>query len=141
MVNLFISADVEGEEIDYIRDQLFRNNLLVAPPTSEVISQDVNLILKDTNKKILGGLIGKIYRGCLFIDILWVDEVARGLGYGKQMLKKAEEIASRQQCKFIHLDTFSFQAPDFYMKNGYEVFGVLDGYPNDVKRYYLKKDI
>ena len=42
-------------------------------------------------------------------------------------------------CHLIHLDTFDFQAKDFYIKHGYEVFGVLDECPKKHKRYYLKK--
>ena len=38
-----------------------------------------------------------------------------------------------------HLDTFDFQAKDFYLKHGYEVFGILDDCPKGHKRYYMKK--
>ena len=41
--------------------------------------------------------------------------------------------------RLIHLDTFDFQAKDFYLKHGYEVFGVLDDCPKGHKRYYMKK--
>ena len=33
----------------------------------------------------------------------------------------------------------NFQAKDFYIKHGYEVFGVLDDCPKGHKRYYMKK--
>lgn len=42
-------------------------------------------------------------------------------------------------CKLIHLDTFDFQAKDFYMKHEYEIFGILDDCPIEHKRYYMKK--
>lgn len=44
-------------------------------------------------------------------------------------------------CNLVHLDTFDFQAKDFYLKHGYEVFGVLDDCPMEHKRYYMKKNI
>jgi hypothetical protein len=42
-------------------------------------------------------------------------------------------------CTMSHLDTFDFQARDFYERNGYELFGALDDCPPGHKRYYLKK--
>ena len=41
-------------------------------------------------------------------------------------------------CRSAHLDTFSFQAPDFYKKLGYRVFGAID-YPPDHRRFFLQK--
>ena len=40
-----------------------------------------------------------------------------------------------------HLDTFDFQARDFYLKNGYDVFGLLDDCPEGHTRYYLSKHL
>ena len=42
---------------------------------------------------------------------------------------------------FDKLKTFDFQAKEFYLKHGYEVFGVLEDCPADHQRYYLKKKI
>jgi hypothetical protein len=39
------------------------------------------------------------------------------------------------------LDTFSFQAPDFYKQHGYQVFGELQDFPSGHQRYYLKKQL
>ncbi len=41
----------------------------------------------------------------------------------------------------IHLDTFDFQAKDFYLKHGYDIFGILDECPQKHKRYFMKKFI
>jgi hypothetical protein len=37
------------------------------------------------------------------------------------------------------LDTYSFQAPGFYQRLGYEVFGVIHGYPRGYQKWFLKK--
>lgn len=141
MKELSIKTGMTKEEIEYISDQLYEFNLKTAPLNQDPIVKDIHLALKGDDNIIYGGLIGKIYRFCLFIDILWISEEQRGAGYGGKLLKEAEKIAISEQCKFIHLDTFSFQAPEFYRKNGYCIFGVLDGYPDGIKRYYLKKDL
>ncbi|MCR3956513.1 MAG: GNAT family N-acetyltransferase [Gudongella sp.] len=140
MSDLYIRTGMTEDEIEYIKNQLFHFNVSAAPPDQGALSKDINLILKDEDK-IYGGLIGRIYRRCLFIEFLWISEEARGVGYGGKLIIEAEKIAITEQCSFVHLDTFSFQAPEFYKKKGYEIFGVLEGYSDGIKRYYLKKDL
>ena len=60
---------------------------------------------------------------------------------GEKLLKEVEKIAINQGCELIHLDTFDFQAKDFYLKYGYEIFGVLEDCPEGHCRYYLKKKV
>lgn len=77
----------------------------------------------------------------MFVEVFWIDEQYRGRGIGTELLNKVETHAKDVGCTFIHLDTFSFQAIDFYKKCGYSVFAVLDDYPDDIKRYFLKKHL
>lgn len=74
-------------------------------------------------------------------DILWVSEEYRKSGLGTKLLREIEKIAVEENCNLIHLDTFDFQAKDFYLKHGYEVFGVLEDCPENHCRYYLKKKL
>ncbi len=41
----------------------------------------------------------------------------------------------------MHLDTFTFQAIDFFPRFGYETYAVLDDSPDGIKRYYLNKKL
>ena len=77
----------------------------------------------------------------MYIDILWVDEGARGQGLGTKLLEDAQRIARENQCTLIHLDTFDFQAKDFYLRHGFHLFGVLEGCPEGHCRYYLSKKL
>lgn len=99
----------------------------------------MNLILKDQDGQIYGGILGLIYRFALYIHVLWISEKLRGQGYGSKLLEEIESRARAKGCKLIHLDTWNFQAPEFYKKHGYEIFGILEGFPEGTKRYYLKK--
>lgn len=36
---------------------------------------------------------------------------------------------------------FSFQALPFYQKQGYEIFGTLDRFPDAHQRYFLRKTL
>ena len=82
-----------------------------------------------------------MYWQCCHVDYLWIDERYRGDDYGTKLLQKIEEIARENKCRFVHPDTLSFQALGFYEKCGYSVFGKLDGYPEGIERYYLKKEL
>ena len=77
----------------------------------------------------------------MFISVLFVEEQYRGKGLGTLLLQHAEQKAKAMGIRIIHLDTFDFQAKDFYVRQGYEIFGVLDDCPKGHKRYYLKKNL
>ncbi|WP_426453332.1 GNAT family N-acetyltransferase [Paenibacillus sp. S-38] len=129
------------EEARTVRAQLMAFNQLTAPTAFHAHSETMNFLLKDEDGSVTGGLLGRTYRFALYVEILWVHEKYRGRGLGGRLIAEAEEAARLRGCKLMHLDTFSFQAPEFYRKMGFEVFGVLDGFPEGYQRYYLKKTI
>ena len=89
--------------------------------------------------QIQGGLLGQVYYKGMHVQLLWVDESLRQMGVGSSLLKKAEELARESSCTLIYLDTFSFQAPKFYEKIGFEVFGKIENFPETYTRYFLVK--
>jgi GNAT superfamily N-acetyltransferase len=91
-------------------------------------------------EKIVAGLAGETYSGWLFVRYLWVSEDLRGQGVGRQLLAAGEDRARERGCYSVWLDTFSFQAPGFYRKLGYEVFAEVDWSP-DHKRLFLRKQL
>jgi GNAT superfamily N-acetyltransferase len=101
------------------------------------------LLLESRNAagELEGGLIGNIYDLWLHVHLLWVAEEARGRGLGSRLLAIGEEQARARGCKHSWLDTFSFQAPDFYAKRGYVAFGVLEDYPRGERHFFLRKAI
>jgi GNAT superfamily N-acetyltransferase len=103
--------------------------------------QSLCFILRAPDQEIVGGLIGATFWGWFHLDLLWVKEEFRGHGYGHRLLTQAEEEARRRGVKNVFLDTFSFQAPDFYKQHGYQVFGELQDFPSGHQRYYLKKQL
>jgi GNAT superfamily N-acetyltransferase len=100
-----------------------------------------NHVIKDDGK-VVAGLNAFLYSWkILHIDILFVDEKYRGKGLGTRLLNHVENEARTMGSTLSHLDTFDFQAKDFYLKHGYEIFGILEDCPPGHKRYYLKKYI
>lgn len=128
------------EDSDYIIEKLVEYNLSKVPQVQEVAYVWLNKIVENDDKEVVGGILAKMYCwNVIYIDALWINENYRGFGLGEKLLFEIENIAKKEKCYLIHLDTFDFQAKNFYIKNGYEVFGVLDDCPKDHKRFFLKK--
>jgi GNAT superfamily N-acetyltransferase len=98
-------------------------------------------VLRAPDGETVGGLIGETHWNWFYINLLFVKEDLRGQGYGHRLLALAEEEARKRGAKKAYLDTFSFQSPDFYQRNGYEVFGELQDFPAGHQRYYLTKQL
>lgn len=106
-------------------------------------SNEVRLcfVIYAPDREIVGGVIGETYWGWCYISLLWVKEELRGQGFGHRLLEHAEDEARRRGAKNVYLDTFSFQAPAFYKKHGYQVFGELRNFPSGHTRYFLSKQL
>lgn len=98
-------------------------------------------VLQENSEEILGGVISEVYWEWLYIDLLWVKEELRGRGYGRQLMETVENKAREQGAKNAYLDTFSFQAPVFYEKLGYQVYGKLQDFPPGQERFFMKKEL
>ena len=101
----------------------------------------VCIVIYGPNQEIAGGLIGEIHWDWFYINLMFIKEELRGHGYGHRLLTLAEDEARKSGAKNAYLDTFSFQAPAFYEKHGYRVFGELKDFPPGHQRYYLTKSL
>lgn len=101
--------------------------------------EGINLILKDIEGVILGGIVGKVEDSQAHIEHLWIDEAYRGQDLGTNLLQNFEKIAQAQGCEKVLVDTFDFQAPTFYQKNGYKIIHTLSQeYANYTRFYFCK---
>jgi GNAT superfamily N-acetyltransferase len=101
----------------------------------------LSIFVRDERGDVQGGLIGQMLWGWLYVDKFWLPDSLRGSGLGAAVLAAAEERAIERGCRWAHLQTLGFQALPFYERRGYEVFGVLEGYPPGSRRYYLRKTL
>lgn len=138
MSELRIVSDPQAPESlrQFVRDRLDLYNVAV---TGRSDWYPVAMFLKDASDAIWGGLLGDIWAEWLHVTFLWVDDCRRGRGFGRQLLLAGERYAVERGCHDAHLSTFSFQAPAFYRRLGYEVFGTLDGHPPGHMHYFLRK--
>jgi GNAT superfamily N-acetyltransferase len=97
--------------------------------------------IKDSLNQIKGGCSGYIYYGCLYVDLLWVDESLRGKQYGTQLMKNAEKLAHANHCNFIATNTMDFEALDFYKKLGFEIEFEKKGFEKHSSMYFLRKNL
>ena len=101
----------------------------------------LSIYVKDDGGKLIGGMTAFLSWNYLEIKYLWVDEVHRGQGLAAQIMQAGEEAALNNNCEYALVDTFEFQALDFYLKQGYRQVAELDGYLGKYKRYYLQKKL
>ena len=140
--DLFISSGVSDEERKVLQENLMGYNLHEAPPVIPERWIRIDFCLKNEKGEIVAGILSALgYWAALEIYLLWVNNDYRKQGIGTRLLQKAEAIAIENGALLSLTDTFSFHAPEFYLKNGYEVFGELDNFPQGKKRYYLKKKL
>jgi GNAT superfamily N-acetyltransferase len=99
----------------------------------------IKLVIKNDDGIVIGGLMGFTTLGTMNVAELWVHEDYRNQGYGKGLLQTAEKIAKENGCFAGQSTCFTFQNLEFLKKNGYQSYGVLDGYPNETKEYLLIK--
>jgi GNAT superfamily N-acetyltransferase len=117
-------------------DHLDAYNLAVTGLTAY---SPVNFFLYDQGDEIVGGLLGLVWGGALHVRILWVAESLRGRGYGRRLLDAAERRAVERGCRHGFLDTFTFQAPGFYEKLGYEMYARAEDWPVGHAHCFLRK--
>ena len=90
---------------------------------------------------VLGGLTGRTSLGLLFVDLFFLPQRLRRGGLGGRILKMAEDEARRRGCSAALLYTISFQAPAFYERHGYRVFGTIPCRPPGTSRVFLTKTL
>lgn len=91
--------------------------------------------------EILGGAKGRTSLGLLFVELFWLPEALRGSGLGSRILRMMEEEGRRRGCGSAVLFTISFQAPDFYRRHGWRVFGDIPCDPPGTSRVFMTKDL
>lgn len=137
-INIVVDTAPKEQDVNTVFDGLKAyNNLFV----KHVEKKELGIFLKDDDKTV-GGIVSYYYAQWMYIDTLWVDAQYRVKGYGKKLIIQAEAKAKELGVKTILVDTFSFQAPEFYEKNGYEKWTKLKDNPVKVMtRYYYKKQL
>ncbi len=106
--------------------------------SDEYLEADYNFLVYD-NDNLIGGAIGFIRYKWYFLDLLYVDEKYRGKGIGSKLIHEVEKIAKEKNLIGVRIETWDFQAREFYEKNGYEVYATFEDCPPGTIDNFLRK--
>lgn len=131
-----IETAASSEDCQAVRDGLTAFNLQhIAPDGYEPL----HIFVRDDGGRVRGGLLGETFWQWLHISILWLDESLRGQGLGSRLVRTAEGEAVGRGCRGVFVNTFDFQAPEFYQKLGYVSCGVIEDLPPGQRRIFFQK--
>jgi GNAT superfamily N-acetyltransferase len=117
-----------------IRRRFERGNLEARP---------VQAFAVDDSAQLIGGCLGSTVDvwQWLTVDVMWVEPSRRGLGIGRDLLADVEKQARERGCRWAKLNTWEFQAPEFYEHLGYVVYGREIDYPPGHVNHLMRKDL
>ena len=99
------------------------------------------LVRDPETERVLGGLLGRTSLGLLRVDTFFLPEDLRQGRLGSRILAMAEEEGRRRGCTRAVLSTLHFQAPGFYLKQGWEVAARIDCAPPGHTRFFMTKKL
>lgn len=114
-----ISDDDNSSVLKILRDH---TSTLIDTSSGKHKRKDLNLVIKDSQGKTMGGLLGFTEYGWLTIDFISVDKTLRNQGIGRHVMKLAEEEAIKRECVLIIVGTLENLAPGFYESVGFTKF-------------------
>jgi len=142
-----IEAEVDKARRDLLHARLRDTNTAASPvlaalrDTPAGRESPLHVWALDPSGALAGGLVGHTWTTWLHVTYLWVDAPHRGTGLGSHLLARAEHLATDRGCTGSRLETWDFQAPEFYRKQGYEVVCVIPDYPPGITEYTLTKQL
>jgi GNAT superfamily N-acetyltransferase len=114
------------------------NQQVVGNAAGQAFAQVITL---DDREEVLGGLWGQSLWGSFYVGLTFVPEALRGTGVGSGLIRRAEDVARDRDCHVMWVDTYEFQAREFYERHGFEIFGQIDGPAPMFPRYFMKKSL
>lgn len=141
-----METEVDKDRRDLLRIRLRDTNTAASPVlralrgTPDERELPLHVWVLDAAGDLAGGLVGHTWTAWLHVTYLWVDERHRGASLGSRLLAEAERIARDERgCSASRVETWDFQAPEFYRKRGYDVVCVIPDYPPGITEYTLTK--
>ena len=87
----------------------------------------------------IGGIRGLVVMHWLRVEFLWVEEAFQRSGVGSMLLAEAEAQARELGARNAGVETFEWQAPGFYRKQGYTEASRVDNYVGNYHLAFFRK--
>ena len=130
-----LAVDPTPDEVQYLEERIYEFN---STATGIANGEWLAFFVRDQSR-IVGGICGNTWGGTCEVRQFWVEESQRGCGLGTALLHAAEQEARRRNCSQIVLMTFSFQAPSFYERHGFEVLAAVEEHPRGHQNLLMRK--
>ena len=138
MIDYVVDHNPADTDIDFIEESLSEYNR-----SQTGFSQPKrHAVYLKNGGEIAGGIVFVSMKPWAYVKLLWISDKLRDKGYGAKLLATAEDEARALGSTKMMLDTFSFQAPKFYKKQGYSEISRIDGYPSPgMSRIWFSKEL
>ena len=140
-MKLKVTDKIDQKSYDRVVELLVEYNLSKTKQFEKEINKPIEIIARNEQNEIIGGLYGRSLWGTLEIKTFVVKTENRNEGIGRKLIEEAEKEAKIRNCRFISLDTFSFQAPEFYEKLGFIKIGTETDFPKGFEKHYYRKKL
>ena len=91
-----------------------------AAATPDVTGAEELTVRVEQDGELIAGVSGWTWGQAAGIGLTWVREDQRGTGVGASLLAAFESEAAGRGCTHVFVTSFTFQAPEFYQRLGYE---------------------
>ncbi len=135
-VQFFIEVKPESKDDKILKEGIISFNHQILKEKATHFS-----VFAKNHEEIIGGALVWEHSDALYIDTLWLMENYREQGIGSTILSMIEKIAIEKKLNGIFVDTYEFQAQEFYKKHGYSLIGIIPKYLLGYSRLFMKKDI
>lgn len=95
----------------------------------------------DGTGALIGGLTAWTWGPLCAVDLLWTARGQRHAGWGSRLTRAAQEEGARRGCADMTVSSYTFQAPGFYRKLGFQEQGRPAGVPGGHEDVYFHQTI
>ena len=130
-----IPVDPTPDEVQHLEDRIYEFN----SSATNITDGEMLAFFVREDDRVVAGICGNTWGGTCELRQFWVEPSQRRRGLGTRLLEATEQEARRRGCTQIVLMTFSFQAPAFYERHGFEVVATLDDHPRGYRNLLMRK--
>jgi len=129
-------VNTNSNKLNYFFNYYFKNYSI------NILNKSSNFInwcfVAYKDEKIIGAIRGDLMWNVLHIDLLMIIPEYRKLGLGSQLYNLAITHGKKNKCNKVTVETFDFQAPEYWQNKGFILDFSRDGYGDNILHFYSK---